>query len=660
MYKFAVLELRKQRLLFFGMALAFLASLAAWPWVASRVRHSAPQALQATLLFWTLIGLPGIAALFGGASGAGLRAEPDHSAEEVLPLSPERRVFGAFAANSLYVLALGLLVLAVSFVASPGWRMAVLTVKWESIPFARALFALTLFTLVYTLAVSLICAYVLRHGILGGLLGILTGGGSVFCLACGWTLEARYGIQAPFGWLGVLAVLLTLVGIAFALCRAAVWVELQPAPAWKRILWISLGLGSGLAACGSAFLYTSDRLGRALRFVSSDPYYNITLYGGRWVGAGPKGRKAANQGALMRSLKGDLVWVTSEGRREVWMSSEDRPFLDFEDSWFGGRFRTAVWDEEGTLWLIVRPKTPEVYKADQIWRKRSGEGFKFHAYTGIAVGDWIRVGSQLGMVAWGGREEHHVYAPLPAGGQKPAWRPVGKGSVPRLFVLQAWVREGLAAEVQRDRRTLVHRPRGKKVRVWKLPGRAFGEALHGGVYPAFTGGGPDYFSLPVELGGSREGMAVCYPDGSVKLAWSGTHEEWYRLAPLFGEGFFGWVSGGRAGTLHIAGRDGRFFPPLDMVRILQQFPPIPGRSDFWPIVLRLEGTMAWMILRDRYLAQVDLRSGEVVQSWTLPDFHRIRMSMPAFHVADGGFFLHEGRRLHFIRWDGLRKSLGPA
>lgn len=659
MNRFAVLELRKQRLLFFGMALAFLASLAAWPWVASRMHHPAPQALQATLLFWTLIGLPGIAALFGGASGAGLRAEPDHSAEEVLPLSPERRVFGAFAANGLYVLTLALLVLAVSFVASPGWRMAVLTVKWESIPFARALFALTLFTLVYTLAVSLICAYVLRHGILGGLLGILTGGGSVFCLACGWTLEARYGIQAPFGWLGVLAVLLTLVGIAFALCRAAVWVELQPAPAWKRILWISLGLGSGLAACGSAFLYTSDRLGRALRFVSGDPYYEITLYGGRPLWAGPRGRKALAQGVLMRSMKGDLVWVTPDGRREVWMPSDGRPFLDFEDPWFSGRFRSAAWDEEGTLWLIVRPEPVEIGKGDQIWRKRPGEGLKLYTHAERMANDWVRVGSQLGLIAWGGREEQHLYAPLPAEGKRPTWRPVGKGVRPRIFVLRGWIQEGLAAEVQRDRRTLVQRPRGKKVRVWKLPGRAYSEALDG-VYPALAGEEPNYFSVPLELGGSQEGMAVCYPDGSVKLAWSGTHEERYRLVSVFGENFFGWVGRGKTGTLHLAGKDGQFFPPLHIGKILQQFPPIPDRPDLWPIVLRLKGTMAWLILRDRYLVQVNLQSGEVVHSWALPDFHRIRMSMPAFHVADGGFFLHAGRRLHFIRWDGLRKSLGPA
>jgi hypothetical protein len=33
---------------------------------------------------------------------------------------------------------------------------------------------------------------------------------------------------------------------------------------------------------------------------------------------------------------------------------------------------------------------------------------------------------------------------------------------------------------------------------------------------------------------------------------------------------------------------------------------------------------------------------------------------PYLHVGEGGFFLHTGKRLYFITWDGERTSLGKA
>jgi len=70
------LELQKQRLALIGLFAAFVVTLPL-AWLGAAIGHvDRRSTIDAVFLFWTLLGLPGAAALLGASAGAGLRAEP--------------------------------------------------------------------------------------------------------------------------------------------------------------------------------------------------------------------------------------------------------------------------------------------------------------------------------------------------------------------------------------------------------------------------------------------------------------------------------------------------------------------------------------------------------------------------------------------------------
>ncbi len=63
-------------------------------------------------------GVPLLAVLLGGSAGTGLRGQSARSAEEMLPFSPVRKVFGAYLTSLVYLLALGAALIAAGFMLS--------------------------------------------------------------------------------------------------------------------------------------------------------------------------------------------------------------------------------------------------------------------------------------------------------------------------------------------------------------------------------------------------------------------------------------------------------------------------------------------------------------------------------------------------------------
>ena len=62
--------------------------------------------------------------------------------------------------------------------------------------------------------------------------------------------------------------------------------------------------------------------------------------------------KNAPKGVLLRSLAGELTWITPGGKRTVLIKGERRPLKHVLRSPWSQQIRSTVWDEDGSLWVL--------------------------------------------------------------------------------------------------------------------------------------------------------------------------------------------------------------------------------------------------------------------------------------------------------------------
>ncbi|MBI5208618.1 MAG: hypothetical protein HY927_01435 [Elusimicrobia bacterium] len=421
MKELILLELRKQRLAFIGLAAAVVASV---PMVAlgARWAHAGVrEPLSALMLFWTLMGLPGVAALFGATAGAGLRAEPAASAESVLPLPPQRRALAALAAAAVYAALLAALVLAVALTASPGWRSTLLEQNWVQPTITRSFFHLMGFGMAHILALSFVCAFAFGHGLAGGLAGLFIGAFADATLAAAWGLQELFkerDILAP-GWVLIL-MLLCLGGALFALRKASSRLERRAGLGWWHGPLCGLAMLVGAALCLLTLGATFTRLVSAPQPLRRDPYFQE----GREWGAGwssPALRKAAGQGCLAVTLEGELALFTPKGERVVLVPGGPRRTLSDVAAFPLWRIRSAAWDEDGSLWVLL--SVTRGGPGDlSLLHGRPGGRFEVHSAVEGDVHLIVRNGRQLGLIRWAW--ERNSYAFLPAKGKRPVWKPL--------------------------------------------------------------------------------------------------------------------------------------------------------------------------------------------------------------------------------------------
>lgn len=312
MLSYALFELRKNRDLFWGMAAVFAASLPLAAYGFHRAGIPAEKGVDAALAFWALMGAPLAGLVFGGVSGSSQRSE----LEAAWPLSPGRRLAGAWLAGLVYAGMLALITAAAGAAFSPSLRG--LWSEFNVLPIAG------LFCLLQGLTLSLALSYVIGHGVVGGaaalLLTLPVGGASLW-----WEfMTDMHGEIVDYPAFLVAAV--AFLGAALALRRLA------PVVAFSRRGWRPWAAGLAFLALGLAA--ASAASGRSSRRLA---------HGGQLVQA----RGGPAEGALLRTAAGELAYLTPDGRRAVLIPR--REARNFFVNPYTSYVSDAGWDKDGRL-----------------------------------------------------------------------------------------------------------------------------------------------------------------------------------------------------------------------------------------------------------------------------------------------------------------------
>ncbi len=672
MLEFMKLELRKQRRIILALLGTLLFTcLVFGPFLISTGGESWLTGAGVTTLAWAIGGVPLLTVVFGASAGAGLRTEPTASAEAPLPLSPGRKLSGAFAAAAAGWTAITatVAVLALAFASRmPARVLDRPGAGWTAgLPIAAGLALLLLLN-------SFAFSYAFRQGLLGGLLGLalglLTAGG------IGFGVVVRAAMHDEFrsaDWKGAVAAgFVAFVGPLFALSRLARWGERRVRPGFAGWLLIGAGLGAGALGAAGWLARGYSSLARQFLFEASrDP-------------------DEAPGVTLVNTLDGGLLAVNADGLRTELLAPLHRNPLQVLR--FGRQIRVIghEWDRNGSLWVLAH--SPEALAVEtqethglpdfELWHG-DGKGplrleHFFKAPPGLHPYDLLRRGDTLGMLAWPDEKgAAYRFAPLPAPGHAPDFQPVprsagGADDDPRVeFLLEA----GGWAEISQDGTTLSRSAANGERQVWRLPPGAMAQ-IPGRVAPLPGGAGAPWFPLRVKLADGEVATAICGPDGAVSLAWRAPQggERVHLIRPdgdrwaAFPRSF---SASGKGAALLVMSGDGRAQPALavDAAR-LAGWLGHPSVQEVWPVkmeLLGMRGGHIWMLYPAAgQLLEVDAEGGGLISRHALPGSAPLAPAgrRASWEGIDGlskaGFFLLAQERLYHFAWDGKFADLGPA
>lgn len=351
MIDYVKLQVRRDRLAFAGLPAAVAATLVLAAAIGAARGDAAQRSVDATMLFWSALGLPLTAFLFGGVGGSGLRAR--WALDAPLPLSPRRRVFGAALAGGVALMAFGAALSLLAWVVSPGWREAagsdafVLNVF---VPYMR----LCGFFSLYAYALAFGFSYLSANGAAGALAATPLAGACAFASTLCFAAHEVFPERAPF-WTGfVFSAALAAWGWTAALGRAAESIErARPVGARGWLAAAALLLG-GPVIFLVLLPVTVGRTLERLELSAQEP--TIRTYITRKSEFSPAPafvdhRAPSAGGAMFEAMSGRLVWrrvgapeiQLMPGRRRDLLEVIDNPFIAVNASW--------TWDRKGRVWV---------------------------------------------------------------------------------------------------------------------------------------------------------------------------------------------------------------------------------------------------------------------------------------------------------------------
>ncbi|MBI5597049.1 MAG: hypothetical protein HY928_13230 [Elusimicrobia bacterium] len=368
---YAVLEARRNLLLYAGWPVVILGSLPLAAAVAMSAEYPLIQGVAAALLGWAVAGLPLTALLFGAVAGAGLRGASEE-AEASLPLSPRTRAFGALAsaagalaASTALVAGLilmaapdaGSLLRAMSEVGSNTWNRT----HWEVMFSVLTTLYCTPLALSWLLLVSFGVSLVSAHAVLGGVAALFAGAAALLPVLAGLMLQMSTEGKAEFLFPAAACTSALLAGALAAVAGAA-------APALRagrwgaaRALLLALLPLAGSLAAWPALYRSRDRALAATESV---------------VSAWDRSRGGVSRHlvpAIRRSLGGRLVMERPEG--DLVLLAGWTPTV--ADLVWGKRLsevHQVFWDSKGMLWVEAwHPGTQGAMPSTEIYVGR-GDG----------------------------------------------------------------------------------------------------------------------------------------------------------------------------------------------------------------------------------------------------------------------------------------------
>lgn len=639
MIEFTKLELRKDRDLFAGMAGIFLASLPLVSLIARMNHYSVLHALNATLLFWTVVGLPFIAVFFGAYGGSALRHEPWLSAEEPLPVSPLERVGAAVLAEASYLVLMILLVWATTSLLSYDFRSSLATRDFAREVFLPYLYVES-FAMAYGFLLAFVLAYLVGHAFAGGALGVVLVGTVTGSLTRSFADHLIYGPRSPLWPSVVFVCVVCLVGALQCLRWAAAWLERSENRGWSQ----GLKLAGLLVATTFVSLVTGNvvekETARSLQLVAQVHY---------WIPWRSEIRAARQEPGdstvLLEAVDGTLAWVSPDKGAVVATPRHGHTAHQILGRTFAYEIKGLARDGQGRVWVMRKADSPgkwEVLSGSPGRRLELKATFpvpgKFDVWLSV-IGNCVLVETKDSIKFPARFAEIGGSAPL-------AWKPreqVCRG---------AW---DPAAVLDESGTVLTQKKPDGSRRIWKLPGRySFHMMKKPWVMAPTMFGGRRAYLVPLERSQKRHALAVCGEDGSVRLEWERPYQ--WAWGPSFAVAPDGTVSDwfweGSRRRLLLATKDGRFLPPI----AVEEDPSLKDGNE--PSVVHEQAGHAWLLYNDRLLVETDLTTGKPVHSWRLPDPQPMRDHyLTPVQAVDQGLFVRTPGALYFYDWQGQRRTI---
>lgn len=349
---YAVLEARRNRVLYGGWPLVILGTLPLSAAIAGAVDITAGQGMSAALAAWATVGLPITAVLFGAVAGAGLRGTADE-ADAALPLSPRQRAFGALAATTTAFVGNAVLVAVLVAATSSDARdllsgFASLG-NWGSVAgYVAAMATITGFSVAWIITAAFAAAYAASHAVLGGVVALLGAALLLLPVGAGISLLFNHGphLAMPFLAAAMASTAASLGGAALSLAQTA------PAAArCARLSWGRLALLCLLPLAGSVTAWPAMwSAGRRVKAQLEQ------VWGGGWDSKDTlPGQHQKRRAGLMQGLGGRLVRQTAGGTIVLLPGSD--PALGEMVLHGRGHFEHvtgAFIDNDGRVWAEVR------------------------------------------------------------------------------------------------------------------------------------------------------------------------------------------------------------------------------------------------------------------------------------------------------------------
>jgi hypothetical protein len=589
---------------------------------------------------FALMAMPALLILTGPAAAAHLRSESVRGAEEPLPFTPIKKVFGAYLTNLIYLL--------IAFVFLFGLTLLFHPLHDVDLSFSRSdirenLVAIIFLALQFHL-LAFLFAYWINQPFLGTALAVLIIGAQILILLLVKTLNQQYWFTIHESSLAALMLSAIILGIMGGI--AGLWiitkrVELNVRTFFWPGVTSAITISIGVLILGSGFSIISYRLqNRLIPANLSWPYKFVES-------------TTLKKGMFFYSVSDDIVLVTPENKTVLKNTS----------------FKLNPLREQDLIGYDVSKETSfflfrSTFGQYEIWRT-SANG-KFDRYckflSPVEPEFMFQRDDDISFYSYSSNQNFIVFSKVNEGSNNTTlqWEriaiPNGSRGFPTILdhVLKDAAEQGRAARLSSSKKVLTRVLPDKTILEWNLPGVAVVPKFLGSiVQPAYEKDGQPHFVIPVNESG-KISFVICSPDGSVRPAWNESRPSSDNdLSPrrLVGGGLV-WVHWSvKAIELKVIGKDGTLYEPAKI--------DIDNPADEWPVPIKMENSLMWLLLGKRFI-KVDLNTGKtLLDSGVLTDNANFWNDYSMTPTEEGVYFIRKNQ-LCLIDWDGKIRDLGSA
>jgi hypothetical protein len=629
------LQLRKNLLTFSVILGAVLASV---PLALAIKSEGMPahEAINLAMLYWGLAGLPLSALILSGIAGAEAAGEKARDTEQPLPVSQYRLLLSGLAAALLETFAL----LAVIY-AILGFKLPLESLTGAQEQLLRFfVFALSCLA-VYGFALS----YVFRNGIAGAALAGAASAAILIPLTSAAIFQRIAFKLIPLWFINPLIAAAALAGGALAL-RLFSQARDRQTVGQVRLLSAGAGLLAAPVLASFAVLMWLNYSARQVTMPVGNLFFPLygadsDLYPGR--------EKNAAKMLAQRPFYGEVFFIDKDGNRAVLERGGERresgftylmPDLNFTN----GQSMTG---EDGKTWALY-----SVGRRGRLAHGSIKEGFSAAWDVPVTWSMDLLGGKEPGILDR--RDDAYYFAALPPGKDGLQWKKVASRDSGYLnFLGEKYLKDGLAAEVSADRRTLRH-----KGRSWALPGEIVTRAPIPGVQLA----GGTHFLVPIRIKDDYS-TYLCRPDGKPEMIWP----SYFRVTQNLTITPDGTVWGVERRPLPPAGRspnadiatalfyiltpDGKAMSALNTDGLLRKAGITYG--DIWP--LRAQNGYLWFNAGNKFLVKAEAANLEKAEFWKLPKVVRERHKTVS--PSTDGVFIAGADGIYFMDWEGGSRKI---